>query len=150
MPTVLAGDDKDLPILLCYDAQTGSQAIYFYSEPRAGISKNRIWDVNATKPKLGSRICSTVLYVHAFLGCGSTSRVYGIGKSAGLQLLIKTMSFTNALNFSSVVRVGSFPTLNQLCHLKFIKKFKASASYVESEVLSPTSDDCSFHSFRVY
>ena len=32
---------------------------------------------------------------------------------------------------------GSIPTLNQLCHLKFIKKFKASASYIESEVLSP-------------
>ena len=45
---------------------------------------------------------------------------------------------------------GSISTLNRLHHLKFIQKVTASASYVESKVLSLTSDDCSFHSFRVY
>lgn len=170
MPTVLVGDDTDLLILLCYHAQTDSQAIYFYSEPRAEISKNRIWDINATKLKLGSRICSTILYVHAFLGCDSTSRVYGIGKSAGLQLLIKNNEFyesakvfmdplstkhdISAAGEKAMMLLfkcpGSISTLNQLRHLKFIEKVTASASYVESKVLPPTSDACSFHSFRVY
>ena len=52
MPTVLVRDDTDLRTLLCYHAQTGNQAINFYSESRTGISKNRVWDINATKLKL--------------------------------------------------------------------------------------------------
>jgi 5'-3' exonuclease len=94
--TILVGDGRDMLILLCYHTQTGSQAIYFYSEPRAGIPKNRTWDINATKLKFGSRIFSTILYVHAFLGCDSISRIYGIGKSAGLQLLIKNNEFNES------------------------------------------------------
>ena len=86
--TVLVGDDTDLLILLCYHAQTSSQAISLSS----WNLRNRTWAINATNLKLGSRICSTILYVPAFLRCDSTSRFYGIGKPAGLQLLIKKIS----------------------------------------------------------
>ncbi|KAK2706281.1 hypothetical protein QYM36_016349 [Artemia franciscana] len=82
IPNVLIGDDTDLLIHFIYQILTGSQAMYFYSEPRAGISKNRIWDINANSNL--DVVYVTQSYLSTFLGCDSTSRVYGIGNSAGI------------------------------------------------------------------
>ena len=37
--------------------------------------------------KLGESVCEHLIFVHAILGCDTTSRQFGIGKAVGLTLL---------------------------------------------------------------
>ena len=38
-------------------------------------------------------VCSNILFVHAFLGCDTTSYVHGFGKSAALKLIRNNKDF---------------------------------------------------------
>ena len=61
--------------------------------------KVRIWDLKDVRARLGSFICKHILYIHAMLGCDSTSRVFGLGK--GL-LLKKIKSNPNLQQYANV------------------------------------------------
>ena len=41
--------------------------------------------VQATKQMLGPDICNHIFFIHALLGCDTTSRLYGVGKGASLK-----------------------------------------------------------------
>ena len=82
--TVLVGDDTDLIVLLCYHAKLESHDLFFCPEPKKNTKKLRIWNIKATKEKLSQDICSNILFIHAFLGCDTTSCLYGIGKGMSL------------------------------------------------------------------
>ena len=77
--TVLVGEDTDLIVLLCYHANFDSHDIFFCSEKKKQ-KKLCVRSIRATKQKLGQDICSNILFIHAILGCDTTSRLYGIGK----------------------------------------------------------------------
>ena len=47
-----------------------------------------------SKEKLGSRICTKLLFIHAITGCNTTSRLYGIGKTASLSKIQCSDEFT--------------------------------------------------------
>ena len=83
--TVLVGDDTDLLILLCYHASLDSHSIFFRPEPKKTTKNPRICDIKAVKEQLGPEVCSHILFLHAVLGCDTTSRLYGIGKGASLK-----------------------------------------------------------------
>ena len=76
---VLVGDDTDLLVLLLHQQYEGKHDVFFAPEPKKN-SKARIWDVKDVKERLGSFICKHILFIHAMLGCDSTSRVFGLGK----------------------------------------------------------------------
>ena len=78
--TVLVGDDTDLLVLLLYHVDTAGHDIYFKPEPKKDANKIRTWDIEQAKQTLGQDICTNILFVHALLGCDTTSRVHGIGK----------------------------------------------------------------------
>ena len=44
-----------------------------------------IWDIKKTVSAPGPEICSSILFVHAVLGCDTTSRLFAIGKGAALK-----------------------------------------------------------------
>ena len=46
--------------------------------------KLHVWNIRATKEKLGQDICNSIFFIHAILGCDTTSRLYGIGKETYL------------------------------------------------------------------
>ena len=69
--TVLVGDDTDLLILLCYDACLDSHDIFFRPEPK--------------KTTKIHRVSNHILFLHAVLGCDTTSRLYGIGEGSSLR-----------------------------------------------------------------
>ena len=71
--TVLVGDDTDLIVLLCYHASLKSCDLYFCPEPKKNTKKPRIWNIIATKQILGEDICNHILFIHALLGCDTTS-----------------------------------------------------------------------------
>ena len=79
--TVVVGEDTDLLILLLHHANMDSKELYFRPEPKQNAKKVRLWNIKASKEKLGSRICPKLLFIHAITGCDTTSRLYGIGKT---------------------------------------------------------------------
>ena len=55
--------------------------------------KKQIWDINGTRRALGLRICALLPFVHAFSGCDTTSRIYGVGKGIVLKDAMSDQSF---------------------------------------------------------
>ncbi|CAC5408278.1 unnamed protein product [Mytilus coruscus] len=83
---VLVGEDTDLLLLLCYHADMTARNIYFKSDTKKKTAKKfRIWDVKMTKTALGEETCSFLSFIHAILGCDTTSQVHGIGKGIALK-----------------------------------------------------------------
>ena len=76
--------------------------VYLTEEEKSNLkSKPKIWDIQYAKEKLGDDLCNSLLAVHVLLGCGTTSRIYSVGKATAFQkfkanakfrLLIKTLS----------------------------------------------------------
>ena len=42
---------------------------------------------------LGAKVCDNMLFVHALLGCDTTSHIYGLGKGVALQLIRTDKTF---------------------------------------------------------
>ena len=71
---VLVGDDKNLLVLLLHHFSADNKRVFFAPEPKKG-SKNRIWDIQQVQAALGSFTCLHLLFLHAFLGCDTTSHL---------------------------------------------------------------------------
>ncbi|KAK3728718.1 hypothetical protein QZH41_009783 [Actinostola sp. cb2023] len=84
-PTVLVGDDTDLIVLLCYLTRPDLYDLYFRPEPKANFRQSKVWNMKQVKEELGHAVCHNMLFLHAVLGCDTTSRPYGIGKAASLK-----------------------------------------------------------------
>ena len=87
---VLVGDDTDLLVLLIHLADGNKHNIYFQPEPKKAL---RCIGVSSIRNKLDENICGNILFEHAFLGCDTTSRLFGIGKAAGLKLVKENETF---------------------------------------------------------
>ena len=84
--TVLIGEDTDLLVLLLYHAKMDAKELFFRPEPRQqDMTVRKLWDMKKTKTVLGRNVTSSILFVHALLGCDTTSRVHGIGKDIALK-----------------------------------------------------------------
>ena len=92
--SILVGDDTGLLILLCYYADIYSKGLYLKPEPRQKTKTPRIWDIKKLTNLLGEQICACILFVHALLGCDTTSRVHGIGKPAALKKILTSDYFS--------------------------------------------------------
>ena len=68
--------------------------VFFRPEPKATAKKMRIWNIKRSKETLGMHICAKLPFVHAILGCDSTSRLYNIGKPLALKKLQSSRVFT--------------------------------------------------------
>jgi hypothetical protein len=55
--------------------------------------KPRIWNIRATKKIIVEDICKHILFLHAILGCDTTSHLYGIGKGASLKMFKSNSKF---------------------------------------------------------
>ena len=83
--TILVMDDTDLfnfILLLCWYPFKG---LYLKPKPRQKTNTSHIWDITKLKNVLGEQIYACILFVHALLGCDTTSQVHGIGKPAVLK-----------------------------------------------------------------
>ena len=86
--TTLIGEDTDLLILLVHYADTdpGIKDLYFCFDKTCAT---KVHDINRLKATIGPDICSQLLFIHAFTGCDSTSRIFGIGKKTAFKKLVK-------------------------------------------------------------
>jgi len=166
--TTLIGEDTDLLVLLLYYASPSEGTkLYFRSDKG---SPTVVYDIQVIKQVLGSVICQSLLFLHAFTGCDTTSRIFGIGKQSSLQKLIKgdpvlqscaKIFSTPGQGIDVIVDSGcalmvslfngkpgdnlSAVRYNLLC-----KKVSVAKSFVTPERLPPTSSATKYHSLRSY
>ena len=168
--TVLVGDDTDLLILLCSIAKDTPYALFFRPEKKFNAKKPaKCWDISLTKGALSAHVCNNLLFVHALLGCDTTSRVFGIGKRAALKKLQQSEYFGHqaeffcnpAVSYSDIDKAGENAlvclyggeqgeNLNALRLRQFCQRVASSSTYVQPCSLPPTSAAAKFHSRRVY
>ena len=75
-------EDTDLLCLMCAHFQSSYKNVYFTSAKQEG----KVYCIRSLSASLGSN-APRLLFAHALLGCDTTSRVYGIGKSVALKKL---------------------------------------------------------------
>ena len=169
-PTVVVADDTDILILLCWHLPPTTPSVYFRPESHPGTKKTpKCWNIAVMKEVLDQNLCNNILFVHAMLGCDTTSALYGVGKIIGLNLITTNKVFLEqAQVFSNpnatptdVITAGekaliqiykgnSDDSLNFLRLQRFHQKVSKSTSPVQPEVLPPSSSAAKYHSLRVY
>ena len=165
--TTLIGEDTDLLVLLLFHADVSKcTALYFRSDK----AKSDVYNIKVLKEVLGKAVCNDLLFLHAFTGCDSVSRVFGIGKKVGFQRIVKrekTMTdcakaFSLPKQSQDIVETNGCKAMvaffnadqrdslaciryNMLC-----KKVARAKTFVTPERLPPTPSACKFHSLRTY
>jgi len=116
-------------------------------------------------------VCKNILFLHAILGCDTTSRLHGIGKAAALKKIETDSRFLQQAEIFdrpagratkediivagekallSLYNDGSEEKLDSLRYTRFCQKVATGSSFVQPESLPPTSAAAAFHSLRVY
>ena len=95
---------------------------------------------------LGSFICKHILFIHAMLGCDSTSCVFVLGKG----VLLKKIRSNLHLQQYALYGGKKDDDLNFLRHKKFCEKVASNVASIEPQTLPPTSAAMKYHSYRVY
>ena len=166
MNTVLIGDDTDLLVLLIYHASLESCSLFFKPEPKQNTKNFRIWNIQAIKEHLGPEVCTHILFLHAILGCDTTSQLYSIGKGKSLKKYRDFCSHAEVFNLPSasieeisaageqvlVTMHNGKPgeSLDFIQYKSFCEKVATSKSHIQPQTLPPTSAAAKFHSLRVY
>ena len=61
-------------------------------------SSIKIWNIHETKESIGEEMCYCILSLQAFLGCDTTSGIYGKGKGKAVELFIKNARFRSLMS----------------------------------------------------
>jgi len=166
-PTTLIGEDTDLLVLLLYHAEVSRcNALYFRSDK----AESHVYNIKVLKQVLGEAVCNDLLFLHAFTGCHSVSRVFGIGKKLGFQRIIKeekamkdcSKAFYRPKQSQDVVETNGCKAMvalfnadqkDSLASIRYnmlCKKVARAKMFVTPERLPPTASACKFHSLRTY
>lgn len=86
--TTVVGEDTDLLILFLYHVENYNFKLYFRNDISRGLSKNPIYDIIDMQVLIGNDISKYLLYIHAYTGSDTTSRIFSIGKSKAMDKLI--------------------------------------------------------------
>lgn len=169
--SILVGDDTDLLVLLCYHGKNTSNQLFFKPEPKSHAKKRpRTWNIQTTRAALGNAVCENILFIHAILGCDTTSRLHGLGKSLSLTRIKNDVFYKQAQVFmkpemtaESIIAAGEIAvvllynaaalegeTIDELRYKRFCEKATSSTTSVQPHVLPPTSAALRNHSLRVY
>ncbi|KAG1714479.1 hypothetical protein GQR58_001251 [Nymphon striatum] len=166
--TALIGEDTDLLILLLHHMDSHKKTLYFRSDKKS--KEQRVYNINTLKECLGQQLCSQLLFIHAFTGCDTTSRVFGMGKKPFFQKVAKgdeqlkscPLAFTKPGqtvdtieqhgNQSMVLLFSGKQTdyLASLRHSVFKKKVVSASSFVAPARLPPAASATKLHSLRAY
>ncbi|KAG1682454.1 Organic cation transporter protein [Nymphon striatum] len=164
----LIREDTDLLIFLLHHMDSHKKTLYFRSDKKS--KEQRVYNINTLKECLGQQLCSQLLFIHAFTGCDTTSRVFGMGKKPFFQKVAKgdeqlkscAFAFTKPGqtadtieqhgNQSMVLLFSGKQTdyLASLRHSVFKKKVVSASSFVAPARLPPTASATKFHSLRAY
>ena len=101
---MLVGDDTDLLVLLCYHANLDSHNIAIIltrAKEKHQISQS-VEHQGCEGTTIGLEVCNNILFLHAVLGCDTTSQLYGIGKGTSLKKFKSSKHFQEQAKVSAV------------------------------------------------
>ena len=167
--TVLIGDDTDLLVLLLHHAEMDAHEVFLISEPNKSAQQNKIWCIRQSKQLLGPDVFDHIHFIHAILGCGVTSQLFGLGKGLAVkriksdfQLCQQAKVFNQIGQAKEDIIVAGERALVSLYggakeegldilrYRRFCDKISKCTSLVEPRTLPPTSAAAMYHSLRVY
>ena len=150
-------------MLLC---QLGFSQHIFSTRAKKNTKKPRVWSIKPVKEPLGPEICSNILFLHAVLGCDTTSHLYGIGKGTSLKKFTLSRHFreqakvfaTESATPKEIYTAGEqalvilyngtlSESLDYLSYKRFYELYK---HFLYSPTNPPTSAAAKYHSLRVY
>ena len=118
---------------------------------------------------LGSVVTNNIMFLHAILGCNTTSGVYDLGKKLSISKIKSDSQFQDQANVfmsqgankDDIISVGETAIvclyngnphhgINVLMYEKLCVKSATSTVPVQPGPLSPTSGSVKYHSLRVY
>lgn len=111
-----------------------------------------------------------MLFIHAILGCDTTSRLHGIGKGAALKKFVSCHYFQEQAKFVNVNSTKEAiatatagenalvclyngkpgDRLDNLRYRRCCEKLASNSSHIQPQNLPPTSAAAKYHCFRVY
>jgi len=167
--TTLIREDTDLLVVLLYHLDPESKTLYFRSDNKSR-NQIRVFNINKVKCLLGDKLCSELLFIHAFSGCDSTSRIFGVGKKSFFEKFVKgdtglascaldfitpgktceTVEMSGNRAMALVFGGKASDSLSTLRHSLLKRKVVSAKSFVNPERLPPTASATKFHSLRVY
>ena len=164
MDTVLIGDDTDLLVLLLHHLPQYGKDIFFTSD-RKENTNGQVWNIREVRAKFGTFLCKHIPFLHAFLGCDTTSRLFGIGKGSIIKKFRENKSLQQAAivfdnpnatqaqidhageaAFVVMYNGKKSDTLDGLRYKKYCDKVATSLTQVDPKVLPPTSAAAKFQS----
>lgn len=163
--TTLIGEDTDLLVLLLHYANEDSRELYFRSDKAA-----KMYDIKKIKSVLGKEVCSQLLFLHAYTGFDSTSRIHGIGKKTIFHKLLKGDSSLRCCASTFIVPGQSKKVIEDfgitamkcmfggnseesLASIRYnmvVKKLANAKSFITPERLPPTTAATKYHALRTY
>ena len=129
----------------------------------------RVWNIKALTDILGPQTSKHLLFLQAVLGCDTSSRLYGVGKSVSLKKFLKNddlkkvaLVFHNEIlhrkrsqrqentHWISFYNGSRDEKLDILRYRRFCEKVSTSKNHIKPQTLPPTSVAAKYHSRRVF
>jgi hypothetical protein len=168
--TVLIAEDADLLVMLLHYTEPNMYEVFLKQEPKAlSKKKNKSWCIKQAQQSLGPEVCEHMLFIHAIMGCDTTSRLFGLGKSLALKKIKNDSTFRlqaktfgeEEISKEDIIKAGEMALvslyggtvdegLDSLRYRQFSEKAAKSTSLVEPQTIPPTSSAAKYHSLRVY
>jgi hypothetical protein len=146
-----------------------SSSVYLFNEGK-NMKPGKLWNIKVIADKLSNDVCKRLFISHAILGCDTTSRIYGMGKSLGLKLILSQnqhyqtaadVFYNNNSNKTEIKKVeeNTFvqlyggeqeKDLDNVCYDIFQKKICFSNNFVHPKTLPSTSASAEYTSPRCY
>ncbi|KAL5020495.1 hypothetical protein ScPMuIL_003387 [Solemya velum] len=159
--TTLVGEDTDLLVLLLFYAKATDEDLYFRSDKAKASAP---YHINELKTILGDELCSQLLFIHAYTGCDSTSRIFGVQKHVKGDTTLKACANTFVQTKQTAAEIENkgcqamtviyggkaTDSLASLRYRAFTKEVVSSQAFVTPERLPPTAAATKYHSMRVY
>ena len=136
--------------------------IFFTSDRK---KNTKMWNIKEVRAKLGTFLCKHIPFLHAFLGCDTTSCLFGIGKGSIIKKFRENKSLQQAAivfdnpnatqaqidhageaAFVVMYNGKKSDTLDGLRYKKYCDKVATSLTQVDPKVLPPTSAAAKFQS----
>ena len=168
--TVVNAEDTDVLILLLHMTPDNTKDIFFVPHiPKQRTKKRRVWPIQDVQRRLGRELCQRLLFIHAFSGCDTTARPYGMGKGTTLSKVMNNLilgkcadTFTDVNSTKEdVIEAGDLAmrlltggngteTLAVQRYKEFKTKVLKGNVLVKAETLTATSGSTKQHSLRTY
>lgn len=157
----LLGEDTDLLVILLHMTKHHGFENKLYL-----TTKSYVYDIEGIRNILGQRVANSILLIHAFTGCDTTSRIFGVGKDRLLKILdsvgddVINVFYSRDSTPSEVISAGENlmllllgmkgTSLNSARLATLEQKIQSTSLDIKCTQLPPTSAAAEHHSYRVF